>query len=448
MPQDVFADLDELLTEASLATDQADSPEAVAAARAARRARRRRRGIIAAVVLLVIAGLTGGYAGWALTAPLDEPVAAASAPPVRPGGVAEIPLPTWGAAAISVTGGEEYLGDSASGIWMRSGADDPRKIASLTKLVTALVILEKYPLAGTDDPGPTITFGKAAHDLYDAYYVRGATIAPMPTGTTMSLNDALTTMLIPSASNYADALATWAFGSRWGFTQAAERWLDANGLAATTIVEPTGLDPRNVSTQTDLIALGKIAAAHPVIARISATSQDSVAGPGTLFNTNILLGSAGITGLKTGNLGPGTFSLIYTSTLDVGAEEPLTVVGVVLDGPSRAAVNESALAALEGIRAGFREVPLADARQKVGEYTTAWGASVDLVTAERASLFTWSDTPIAVEIETRDPADYRDGEVVGTLTWTAGPHTVSVPLEISGEIAPPSAWWRLTRPFR
>ncbi|WP_299016513.1 hypothetical protein [uncultured Caulobacter sp.] len=64
-------------------------------------------------------------------------------------------------------------------------------MASVSKIITALVVLEKYPLADASDPGPTITFSKADHDLYDQYYVRGATIAAMPTGTRMSLHDAL-----------------------------------------------------------------------------------------------------------------------------------------------------------------------------------------------------------------------------------------------------------------
>ena len=98
------------------------------------------------------------------------------------------------------------------------------------------------------DPGPTITFDKADHDLYDKYYVMGATIARMPTGSSMSLRDALATMLIPSASNYAEAVSTWAFGSQGAFLDAARRWLAAHGLTGTTIVEPTGISARNTST--------------------------------------------------------------------------------------------------------------------------------------------------------------------------------------------------------
>jgi D-alanyl-D-alanine carboxypeptidase (penicillin-binding protein 5/6) len=49
-------------------------------------------------------------------------------------------------------------------------------------------------------------------------------------------------------------------------------------------------------------------------------------------------------------------------------------------------------------------------------------------------------------MDTTTPKTYRDGEVVGSLTWTAGPNTVSVPLEVDGSIVPPTDWWRLTHP--
>jgi D-alanyl-D-alanine carboxypeptidase (penicillin-binding protein 5/6) len=71
-------------------------------------------------------------------------------------------------------------------------------------------------------------------------------------------------MLVISASNYAEAASTWAFGSQPAFVSATKRWFAANGLAHTKIVEPTGIDPHNTSTPSDMIALGKLAMANPV----------------------------------------------------------------------------------------------------------------------------------------------------------------------------------------
>lgn len=412
----------------------------------ARRRRRRIGWIVTAIVLVVLLAVPSGYVWWALTAPVSAPLVETHEPPVTVPAAAAVALPSTGASAIAVAGGDEYLGAEASGIWATSGTSEPQSIASITKLITALVILERHPLADAADPGPTITFSKADHDLYDQYYVRGATIAAMPTGSSMSLHDALATMLIPSASNYAEAVSTWAFGSQGAFRGAAQRWLAANGLTGTTIVEPTGLDARNTSTPADLIALGKLAAANPVIASIVATRSLALPGPGAMQNTNDLLGSNGITGLKTGNLGEGTYNLLFTASVPVGTAQPLSVTGVVLGGFTRANVDHDVMTLIDSIRAGFHEVPLAKRDQPVGTITTRWGASAQIVVSDYATIFTWSDTPIAVEMTTTTPKTYTDGEEVGSITWTAGPNTVTVPIEIDGAIVPPTDSWRLTHP--
>ena len=45
---------------------------------------------------------------------------------------------------------------------------------------------------------------------------------------------------------------------------------------------------------------------------------------------------------------------------------------------------------------------------------------------------------------------YRMGtysHTVGTLTFTTGPQTQTVPVFLDGSISPPDQWWRLTHPF-
>lgn len=414
--------------------------------RAVRRRRRRRGWLVVAIIFAVIAASVGGYVVWALNAALPEPEVTWQTPEVETPPAATIALPVEGSAAISVSGADEYLGTEASGIWMTSGSAEPRPIASISKLITALVILDAKPLAGADDPGPTIAFGEADRDLFDKYYVQGATVAEMPRGTTMSLHDALATMLIPSASNYAEAVSTWAFGSPSGFVSAARSWLAENGLTGTTIVEPTGLSPRNTSTPSDMIAIGKLAAANPTIAQIAATPSITLPGPGTMTNTNGLLGTSGITGLKTGTLGEGQSTLLYTATLNVGTDLPLSITGVTLGGYSRESVSTGVINLLDSIRAGFHRVPLSARGDEVGTYMTAWGSSGRMVVLDTVDILTWSDTPITVSMDTTAPESFEDGESVGSITWTAGPNTETARVALDGGIDQPDAWWRLTHP--
>jgi len=411
-----------------------------------RRRRRRRGGIVAGVVALVLLGSGGGYTAWALTAPVGDATLDASAPSVEIPPAAQIAIPIDGASAISVSGADDYLGPDASGIWMRGGDDSARPIASISKLITALVVLDAKPLVDTADQGPTITFSAADHALYDQYYVLGATIAVMPTGSRMSERDALEAMLVISASNYADAVSTWAYGSRSAFLRATREWLAANGLTRTTIVEPTGIDPRNVSTPTDLIALGKIAMANPVIAQIVGTPVLDVPPIPAGENTNELLGLHGVTGIKTGTLEESGANLLFSANVDVGLPHPLQVVGVVLGSIADDALNREVILLLESIQAGFHTVALGAKGDQLGTYTTAWGESARIVLGETVSTFVWSDTPISATFEADALSTGSSGDVVGTVTWTVGSETLTAPLVLDGTIRPPDEWWRLTHP--
>ena len=66
--------------------------------------------------------------------------------------------------------------------------------------------------------------------------------------------------------------------------------------------------------------------------------------------------------------------------------------------------------------------------------------------ARDVDIFTWSDTPIAVEVAMDNPTEFATGDVVGQITWTAGPHSESADLIVTESIDPPTDWWRLTHP--
>src|SRR6478735_1970124 len=131
---------DQLVSFTDLLNEGADGPPPID-----RRVRRRRRWIVSIVLLLIVViplTAVGGYTIWALNAPLPDPVMTAEKPSVSTPSAAGITMPTEGASALSVSGGDAYLGAGASGIWTSSGGDEPRPLASISKLITALVVLD------------------------------------------------------------------------------------------------------------------------------------------------------------------------------------------------------------------------------------------------------------------------------------------------------------------
>lgn len=411
-----------------------------------RRRRRRNRLITTTIVFVVLASVVGGYVGWALNAPVGMPTAETRLPNAQPGPAAAIALPPDGVSMMAVTGGEEYFGpDAAATLFPAVGGDEQRSIASISKLITAMVVLDAKPLASPDDQGPTITFSKTDHALYDKYYVLGASIVAMPTGSTMTEHDALEMMLVVSASNYAEAVSTWAFGSQPAFVSATKRWLAANGFANTKLVEPTGIDPSNVSTPSELIAIGKLAMANPVIAQIVGMKNLEVPGHGG-SNTNTLLGDGTVRGIKTGTLEAVGANLLYSANLDVGIGYPLEITGVVLGGFARDSIDRDVTALFQSIRNGFHDVRVGSKGDVYGTYSTPWGGSARMVLASDASVFTWSDTAITATMTTTDVKAGVAGEVVGSITWTAGDHTDTAELVLDADIEQPDDWWRLTHP--
>lgn len=408
--------------------------------------RRRARRIIAGVVTIALVAILGVYASLALLAPLAPAALAAVEPTVEVPGPVEFRVPYTGSSAVSVSGAADFPAtEGVDGILVSGGDQGPRPIASITKLVSAMVILNAHPLAAGED-GPTLTFSEADADLYDEYYVIGATIQPMKAGSRMTLHDALEMMLVVSATNYADAVSGWAFGSQRNFRAATQEWLAANGLANTTIVEPTGVDPGNTSTPADLIALGRIARASPVVAEITGYTQLAVPAFDPVPNTNTLLGEHGVGGLKTGTLEEAGACLLYSAQLDVVGGSSISIVGVVLGGGTRGSVNEEVVTLLDSIVDGFHSVRVVTAEQQFGTYTTPWGDEATVVAAEGASLPTWSDTPVTATVDLQEVTTASDGSTVGTATFVAGTQTVTVPLVLDGAIGEPDAWWRLTHP--
>ncbi|GAB3616972.1 hypothetical protein GCM10027416_15290 [Okibacterium endophyticum] len=398
------------------------------------------------MVAIVAVAAVGTYVPVTLLAPVSAAAVTVTIPDAAVPASAALALPQAEASAVSVMGGDDFATmTGAAEMTAAAGSDEPRPLASISKVITALVILDAKPIAVGED-GPTIVFDEADSDLYDKYYLMDATIQPMDEGSSMSEHDALELMLIVSASNYAEALSTWAYGSQRSFRNAAADWLAANGLTGTTLVEPTGIDPGNVSTATDLITLGKLAMANPVVAEIVQASALDVTGFAALPNTNHLLGLDGINGIKTGTLDEGGACLLFSAQLDVGLGTPLTVIGSVLGGSNHAVVDGQVTALLDSIRAGFNTVALIGDGQEVGAYSTMWGDDAAVVTGEPASVLTWSDTPITSRVETKPVETGSTGTEVGTVTFTAGASSVVVPLVLRGSIEAPDAWWRLTHP--
>lgn len=178
------------------------------------------------------------------------------------------------------------LVDSHSGDRLIGRAEhDVVPIASLTKLMTAMVVL---------DTKPDLT-RLVRIDEQDAEATKMGT-SQLPVGTVVPLDTLLTLALMSSDNRAAHALARNYPGGLSAFGQAMHRKTLSLGLENTTLEEPTGLASANRSTASDIERISRAVMAYPVISRGTVQASETVGSPGHELqyrNTNPLIGQSG-----------------------------------------------------------------------------------------------------------------------------------------------------------
>ncbi|NYG99951.1 D-alanyl-D-alanine carboxypeptidase [Schumannella luteola] len=395
---------------------------------------RRRRITVGVILALVVALLV--YLPLTLLAPLSKASAQTISSPAAPQATAAPVFPGYGVGAIGAIGWD--------GVLAQSGDGQPHAMASITKIITALVVLEKHPLAADED-GPSVTMTAKDVGYYSRYQAMNGSVKPVRAGAIYTERQLLELTLIESAANYAQTTAVWAYGSEEAYLAAAKDWLVAHKLTSTTVADTIGLDPGSASTATDLVELGKIALTQPALAQIVDTKKMDIPGVGEVENTNYLLGHDGVDGIKTGTLDGYGANLLFSATWKIGGH-PVRIVGVVVGAPDHRTLKGDLVNLLTTTRAGFHSVDVAAEGTAFATYQTVWGQKSQAVAAKKESLLVWSDTPIAVKVTAAETGVALKGAKLGTAVFSAGPNTVEVPLALSKKITDPGPWWRLSNP--
>ena len=394
----------------------------------------RRRLTVFGVLVLLLAVI--GYLAFAVLRPLPATAATLEPAETISQTVTQVAWPAFGNGAIGAVGFD--------GVLASTGAQESTPMASITKTVTALVVLDAMPLAA-GEAGPELVLTSADQRIYNEVIAEGGSAAPVAVGSVFTERQLLEAMMLPSANNYSITLANWAYGSVEKFLAATKTWLDKNSLAGTHLVDSSGLDQNSRSTPADLVRIGEMALAHPVLSEIVAEQSAELPVIGPVKNTNKLLGQGGVIGLKTGTTRVAGACLLFAAELPVGGNT-VTVVGVILGAPNHNALNSSELSLLDTVKAGFRELPLVTEGDTFGSYTTPWGATTDIVATESASVLVWQDATVAVDV-TAEPliSGVADLEV-GTATFTVADSVIDVPLALSDELEEAGTGWRITHP--
>jgi len=387
------------------------------------------------VLLLLVFGL----AAWNYLRPIPAVAAAGTiaATETIAGPAPTLPWPSRGSAAVSVQG----LGFIAS-----SGGEQPIPAASVTKVMTALVILEDKPLK-KDEPGPTITLTDVDVAFYDADVANKESVAEVRAGEQLTELQALQGMLIPSANNLAETLARWDAGSVQAFVTKMNQKATALHLANTRFADASGANPGSASTPTDLTQLGIAAMKQEVFAQIVAMGQAQLPVAGIVYNVDRVLGQSGIIGIKTGSgLNTGA-NFLFAASVAVDGHQ-ITVYGSVMGQLTLDIAFASAKSLIGALQSALHVRRVLARNQTIATYVMPWGAQADLVSSVDVDLVEWPGMVLRQKLDSKTivvdkPIPARTPE--GNIHVVLGDYNLDVPLVTADPLFPPGRLWRLTR---
>ena len=329
------------------------------------------------------------------------------------------------AAELELAAPSAILMEEATGkVLYESNADEKLRPASVTKVMTLLLVMEALEdgRIGWDDAVSTSAAAAA----------KGGSQIYLEENEVLPLTEMLKAVVVSSANDCACALAEHIAGSEAAFVEMMNNRAQELGMTNTHFVNCTGLDDgenadEHLTTARDIAIMSRELLKHEKIKDYTTIWMDTVRnGSFGLSNTNKLVRFYdGTTGLKTG----------YTSAagycLSASAErEGMELIAVVMHCASSTDRFESAKAMLNYGFSNFTLVdPLAGAQVRpvevvLGkeEYVTLTAQDAGKVLLDKALAGAVS---CAVEQEQSVQAPVMKGQRLGTVTVTAGGRVIA-----------------------
>jgi D-alanyl-D-alanine carboxypeptidase (penicillin-binding protein 5/6) len=402
----------------------------------------RRRAAKGAVAVLPLLVLLSQVSAWSALGPQVGPPPT----PVPPNGSPSpflshlstpadpIPLPRVGAPAA-------ILMDLGTGqVLFHKAPEQARPVASLTKVMTALVVLE--------EEGPHLDRTVVVHPdavFHRGDYGGGSTLGLRP-GERVSVRGLLTGLLLGSDNDAAETLAIEESGSVSAFVEDMNARAKALGMSRTTFSSPHGLDDRGRSSAADLMLLLREASTYPafrdLVGRQFAVVRSDSVPPRRIQNRNVMLWLyPGASGVKTGFTAAAGYCLMAT------AHRRGRDLAVVVLGGDDEVFSDAAALLNHGFEAYERRT-LVEEGEALGSVRVRGGA-VPVVAGERLTALVSVGAGDATEriLDVSPDVAYPppSGSVVGTLRLMSLGATVGSVAVLVADLEPPpeptGTWW-------
>lgn len=344
--------------------------------------------------------------------------------------------PANGAGALAVEG----LGQVAS-----NQAEVPRPMASVAKVMTALVILQDHPLK-LHEQGPTILVSASDRATYELEARSGDSVVPVVAGERLTEYQALQALLLPSANNIALLLATWDAGSEPDFVVRMNATAAQLGAIHSHYADSTGLSASDVGTPGDLIRVAERAMTSPAFGDIVGQEHASLPVAGEVDNLDTLIGHDGFVGVKTGTTIQAGACFVFAAQRTLGGRT-YNIFGAVMGLPSLDQAFAAASTLVDAMAQGLHVVTVLTGDQVVAIYRTPWGAQ-SAVTASSLSWLAYDGMSLNSRLELDSlQTPVQAGTRVGTLWLQLGDQQTALPLRLRSTLPAPDILWRIFRPL-
>jgi D-alanyl-D-alanine carboxypeptidase (penicillin-binding protein 5/6) len=363
---------------------------------------------------------------------------------------ATLHLATSSGAIAWPANGQAAVALSTGAVLAENGRQTAVPIASTAKIITALSVLQQKPLQ-VGETGPVYTMTSEDVANYNNYVAQNGSVVPVTEGEQITEYQMLQALLLPSANNFADTLAKWAFGSLKNYSAFAATYARHLGATNTTIgSDASGLSPDTVSNAHDLVLFGQAAMQNPVLAQIvGQKSAADIPVVGTIQNVNFLLGRSGVVGIKTGNSDEAGGVFLGASKVNV---DGATVTAITAYAGARNLYEslESSSKLIDSVNANFGTSTLITAGSVVGNYQQPWGDTVPVTVRKDVKVTTWRGSKLSARIRLQDiSTSAQAGQQVGSISIdpTGLTKATTEALVLAKSTSKPSFVWRLFHPL-
>ncbi|WP_405440005.1 hypothetical protein OG373_22950 [Streptomyces avidinii] len=347
--------------------------------------------------------------------------------------------------------GQAYMAAAGLGTLGQSGEQKPVPIASVTKSMTAYIILRDHPIK-KGEQGAMIDVDKTAETegKKNNSTDNESTLDTVKEGDKISEYDAIAALMIPSANNIARLLARWDSGSQEAFVKKMNETAKELGMTKTTYTDPSGLDATTVSTAEDQVKLGlKLVEIETLLDITKKPSWIDPSGK-KWDNWNRLVPYNDSLGIKTGTTTKAGGNLLFAAQKKVGNTNQL-IVGAVL-GQHKSPIIDTVIAASKQLMIATQKAlegaPVVKKGAVVGYVDDGLGGRTPVVATADVQAVGWASLTVDVKLADgggKLPQTATAGTEVGLLTVGEGASQVKVPVALKDDLAAPGIGSKLTR---